>query len=331
MARAKKKHLRWWQGSLALLVGGIGAQVAGFVPVLVAIAWVIVDRGIQEPGALEPLMQRTVTQFAVLGPSIAMTGATMALVALVMPLLSGARVKTALGLRGAHWATFLVAPFGILSLGPTSDGMRRLMQAYLPDFTFGTLEGLDQMARSAPWFLVVPAMALVPGFAEELLFRGAFQNAIRNRGLALVLSAVLFALYHTDPHHVAAVLPLGFYLAWLRHRTGSTFVPIAAHVANNATAVIATLALSQEQAEDAFEWWWIPIGWVVCAITVAVVWFVTRNDTGAERDGPEETPVVEASKEPPHAAVGGLAEAALPAMPSAGVEAHLDPADDERV
>lgn len=317
VARAKKKHLRWWQGSLALLVGGVGAQVAGFIPVVVALVWVVVDRGLQDPAGLEPLMQETVTQFAVLGPSIAMTGATMALVAFVIPLLSGTRAKSALGLRGAHWATFLVAPFGILSLGPTSDGMRRLMQAYLPDFTFGTLEGLDQMARSAPWFLVVPAMALVPGFAEELLFRGAFQNAIRRRGLALVLSAVLFALYHTDPHHIAAVLPLGFYLAWLRHRTGSTFVPIAAHVANNATAVIATLALSEAPTDDAFEWWWIPVGWLVCGVTVAVVWFVTRDDPGHLRDAPEAAPAP--------------AEPRAEAAPSAGVEADFDPADDQRV
>jgi membrane protease YdiL (CAAX protease family) len=169
------------------------------------------------------------------------------------------------------------APTGILALGPTSDGLRRAMVELAPWATFGTLEGLDRLATSAPIWVIVPLMALVPGFAEELLFRGMFQGSIRRPALAIFFSGLLFAAYHTDPHHVVAVLPLGFYLAWLRHRTGSTFVPITAHVVNNATAVIAVVVIGQDGAEEApFEWWWMPVGWLVVAVIVAVIVRVTR-------------------------------------------------------
>lgn len=259
------ERLAAWQGALVLVVVGIGAQLAGGLAFAVAIL-------VQTGGSLSELTGAGIS-FGTLAPSLITTGVCMVGGCVGAALLARRRLGEALGVRSAPWLAFLAAPIGILALGPTSDGLRRLMQTYLPSLTLGTLEGLDAVARSAPIWMVAPLFAFVPGIAEEVLFRGAFQRSIRTRWLAIVLSGFFFALYHTDPHHVVAVLPLGFYLAWLGDRTGSVLVPIAAHVVNNGTAVIAATLLEAPAEVAGEDLVWIPAGWVVAAVAIfAVVW-----------------------------------------------------------
>jgi len=273
------RHVPWWGGVLALLVGGILAQVVGAVPVLIgAVVWMAQHGAAADPAASDQMMYDLTHSFWVLGPSIAMTGGTMAVVAFATARIAKVPFRRALGLRGAPWPAFVAAPIGILALGPTSDALRRAMQHYLPGFTLGALEGLDEVARSAPIWLVLPAMALVPGFAEEILFRGVFQRSIRNGVLAVLLSGSLFAVYHMDPQHVVAVLPLGFYLAWLAYRTDSLAVPVAGHVFNNAAAVFGSVYFADQiAADEPLDWWAVPAGWAVCAVCVAAVWWSTRE------------------------------------------------------
>ena len=85
----------------------------------------------------------------------------------------------------------------------------------------------------------MPFLAVMPALGEELLCRGVLQRSIRTPWVAILVSAVFFAGLHFDPLHVAGVLPLGFYLAWLGHRTGSVWVPVTAHFANNLAATLA--------------------------------------------------------------------------------------------
>lgn len=280
----RRRRLRWWQGTLALVLGGFVAQAAQLVVVVAAVLLTIGRfQGPITPGALQPHLEELLTSFEVLGPAVVVTGLMMVLVAMATPRLARVRVGDALGLRKAPWPVFVAAPLGILALGPTSDAMRQLMEAVAPNLTFDTLEGLDELARSAPLWMVLPVMALVPGLSEEMLFRGLFQRSIARAWLALPLSAVLFACYHLDPHHVVAVLPLGFYLAWLGQRTGSLWVPVTAHVANNAAAVLASVYLIDPLAgePEPSEWWWVPAGWALAIPCIVVVWWVTRREGAA--------------------------------------------------
>lgn len=275
----ERERLKWWHGAIVLVVVGIGAQIAGGLAFVIA---AVIDAA-AGGGSLAGLTNGDAMKFATIAPSIAVTGLVMAGGAALVPRLAGVPVAKALGIRRAPWPAFVAAPIGILALGPTSDALRRLMQTYAPGWTFGSLEQLDQIARSAPVWLVAPLFALVPGIAEELLFRGAFQRSIRIRWLAVLLSGFFFAAYHTDPHHVVAVLPLGLYLAWLGDRTGSVLVPITAHVMNNGTAVVAAVMLGGGGGDDGGiaamgdEVWWIPGGLAVAAGSVAIVHWVTRR------------------------------------------------------
>lgn len=85
-------------------------------------------------------------------------------------------------------------------------------------------------------------IAIVPAIGEELLFRGylqqSFSNWLSNPHVAIIVTAVLFSAIHL---HFQAFLPrfiLGVLLGYLFYWSGSLWLPILAHFANNAQAVI---------------------------------------------------------------------------------------------
>lgn len=78
------------------------------------------------------------------------------------------------------------------------------------------------------------ALALLSGFAEELLFRGAVQGS-----LGLPLATLAFALLHTGPGKALKLWTLyagvvGLLLALLMEWRGNLLAPVVAHVAINA-------------------------------------------------------------------------------------------------
>jgi membrane protease YdiL (CAAX protease family) len=87
---------------------------------------------------------------------------------------------------------------------------------------------------------------LVTPLVEELLFRGVlYPVAARSFGVASSVAVVslVFGLAHTvtygfDIHLVAQALIAGFYLTWLRARTGSLVPSIAAHATLNLYATV---------------------------------------------------------------------------------------------
>lgn len=89
------------------------------------------------------------------------------------------------------------------------------------------------------------ALAVAPGCAEELAFRGALLGALRKvagAGGAVVISAVLFGLIHLQPagYRVPFALLLGLALGVLRLRTGSVVPGMIAHGVLNTTTLLIT-------------------------------------------------------------------------------------------
>lgn len=277
------RRTKWWQGTLTVLVVGIGAQVAGIIVGAITLVADAVARG-----DLMSLERQSRISFGLLAPALVATGLVMAFGSLLLPRLARVPAREALGLRGAPWPAFVAAPIGMLGLVPTSDLFHQAIVRVAPDFTFGALEQLDAAVRSAPVWLVAPMVSLIPGISEEVLFRGAFQRSIRRTWLAIVLSGVVFSLYHTDPHHVVAVLPLGLYLAWLGARSDSLYVPIVAHVVNNATAVVATAVLGAG-TDEPLPIWFVPLGLGVTSLAIAIVWWSTRPKKSANELHVEQT------------------------------------------
>ncbi len=98
-------------------------------------------------------------------------------------------------------------------------------------------------AQGYAFFLLVFLIGVMPGIAEELLFRGYLQSRLEKRWrpwLAILVSSVLFALAHFDPMHVLLVIPLGIWFGVISRHTDSLIPPMLAHMVNNVLAVIMT-------------------------------------------------------------------------------------------
>lgn len=90
-------------------------------------------------------------------------------------------------------------------------------------------------------------MAVLPAVAEELLFRGFLLGRLRahwGNSVALVGSSLMFGVAHLDLAQGSAAVILGFYLGYIRLRTGSVHAAILCHMSNNSVAILAPLVLA---------------------------------------------------------------------------------------
>lgn len=264
---APHRRLPLWQAALWVLLGGALAQVAGAVAVQVMRARLGLPQGSGQPMTAQLVV-----------PALLASAGSLLVVGLGAPLLAGIPLPVALNLRRARPICFVAAAVGTVMLGPVADGLMRMMQALWPQFNLGVVEMLHDLVLQVPLLQAWPAFALLPGIAEELLFRGVLQTSAGPGARAIVISAVSFALFHLDPHHVAGVLPLGFFLAWVASRCG-TWVTIFAHVVNNSMAIALTHSAAFDVGygtDEPMPWQWLPASLAIVAISG---WAVVRGST----------------------------------------------------
>ncbi|MCS7082241.1 MAG: CPBP family intramembrane metalloprotease [Bacteroidetes bacterium] len=138
---------------------------------------------------------------------------------------------------------------------PLPEGYKELERRQL-ELLFRALQD-----RSAlPLHLVL--VAAIPALCEELLFRGyVLRNLMRTWPLwaALLVSGLLFGLYHLRLTQVLPLALLGVLLGYLVWRTGSVWTAVAVHFANNgATVLVAALRpdwVRPDTQEMLFPWY----------------------------------------------------------------------------
>jgi uncharacterized protein len=84
-------------------------------------------------------------------------------------------------------------------------------------------------------------VSVVAPIVEELIFRGLIFNGFRknyNGFVAVVMSALLFSLFHLNPWQMPATFVLGLLLGWLMLRTNNILVAILGHSINNTLVLL---------------------------------------------------------------------------------------------
>ncbi|MEG2097193.1 MAG: oligosaccharide flippase family protein, partial [Pseudoflavonifractor sp.] len=107
------------------------------------------------------------------------------------------------------------------------------VRAFPPDFSGGPLAVL----------IMLFSLTLLPAILEELLFRGVLLQPLRRYGdrIAVVLSALAFALCHTSLPQVLNAFLLGLVLGVLTVRTGSLLTSMALHLLYNGYCCLVSL------------------------------------------------------------------------------------------
>ena len=102
---------------------------------------------------------------------------------------------------------------------------------------FGETVGIAHLIAVFSLVLLVPII-------EEFLFRRLLwriSGFVFKPPVTLILTSLLFAAAHFNIILGLALLPLSFFLGWLRLKTNSIKPCIVAHAANNLTAVLLAL------------------------------------------------------------------------------------------
>ena len=218
-----------WRGGQVIL-GIISVTV-----VVLLLAWLFVSKiGIHQP-SLVALLTSLILGLVILG-AVALIGLRpyrVSLITLGITPLGAPRVKVAvitlvvlglsLGATGLYAA--LVQWFGIERLQP-------------PEIPPGiVLPG----AGAALTFI---ALVLWTPFTEEVFFRGfVFTGLWPRLGStgAIIVSALIFSLFHPALGVLIPIFITGVLLAWLYRRTGSLWPSIVAHAGQNAIALTVTM------------------------------------------------------------------------------------------
>jgi len=124
----------------------------------------------------------------------------------------------------------------ILSLGaliPSTWLQEQLPE--LPNF----VEQEFSMILSDRWGYL--AIGLLAPLAEEIVFRGAVLRSLlsgRQPWVAIVISALIFAISHLNPVQMPHAFLVGLLLGWMYWRTGSILPGVVYHWANNSAAYL---------------------------------------------------------------------------------------------
>jgi membrane protease YdiL (CAAX protease family) len=152
--------------------------------------------------------------------------------------------RDALGLRDASDEPGPAARAGLVAGALGLSMLLDVALGWLGAWEGSRLEWIDRLVHGASPGEFVPlffGLALGPGVAEELLFRGAVLGALARRlGVAtgVLGSALLFGAVHMDVAQGGAAAAIGVYLGCVVIVTGNVRTAVIAHVANNTFALL---------------------------------------------------------------------------------------------
>jgi len=177
-----------------------------------------------------------VVQLALL-PVIGVSAALLAYAAAAAAMVLAARTGGfSLGVRRPGGRFVLAAVLIGISCWYLETEVVVALQRYLP----GDTKQLERAVVETPLALSLIVLALAPAISEELVFRGVLTRSLaaRRGWLGVVVSALVFSLYHLEPPHMLGVLPLGLALGVLAVRSGSIVPGMIAHFLNNAIVLL---------------------------------------------------------------------------------------------
>lgn len=138
-------------------------------------------------------------------------------------------------LRSSKWDIFFWS--GLASLGTLLPSV--WLNSLMPDLANTSEETLHQLMSSQYGYFVL--CLLVP-FVEETVFRGAILKSLLGSfsrpWVAILISAVIFAVIHLNPAQMPHAFLIGLLLGWMYYRTGSILPGVAVHWVNNTVVYV---------------------------------------------------------------------------------------------
>ena len=131
------------------------------------------------------------------------------------------------------------------------------------------------------FMFAVFVLAIVPAVFEELIFRGIVFNGLCKRfktSSAIILSALLFALFHGNLQQFIYPFILGMIMAWIVARTGSVVCSMIIHFINNFIVVLFAYlsTISNFSIDFPRTWWGYLIAFELLLLMGAILFLIDR-------------------------------------------------------
>jgi membrane protease YdiL (CAAX protease family) len=229
-ARPPRATPRVWTVFVALVVALVAAVGVQIVVAIGLVAWYVAS-GVDIQQVAQDLPARLTAPPVIIG-MLLLGQITVGLAAFVPAQLSRQPTRVRLGLLRPALPIWGYPVVVIGSLAPLALGVA-LAEG------IATVVPSDESARriydqmTLPWAVpLVLAVALAPGFMEELLFRGYVQRRLLERWrpwVAILVTSVLFGIFHVNPPAIVNAFVLGLWLGVLAWRTGAVWPGMLCH------------------------------------------------------------------------------------------------------
>ena len=220
-------------------------------------AWVLLFLSVE----LYLLSQAVLPSFSILGGTALGQSLCLALPSLIYAKWKTDSVKNALRLRPVSGAILVrVALLALTGVGAAillEQATQPLIARYFADW-IPLLEVIEKLLtpKTAEGLLTnLLVIGLIAPICEEMLFRGAFQSTLEQRGpvRAIAVTALAFGIIHLNPFNFIGPIIYGVAFGLVVWRTGSIIPAILWHALNNSTAVL----LAGIGGSDFVLTWWV--------------------------------------------------------------------------
>ena len=134
----------------------------------------------------------------------------------------------------------------------------------------------SEQIKANPVLAVVVA-CILPAINEELVFRGLLCSGLKEKlgNLpAVLLTGLLFALFHGNPAQTLHQFALGCLLSMVALSTKSVVLPVVAHLFNNLTTLVLAMYVEPTNFYSDNKWLVLAVGGL---LLVALVYLCTRQ------------------------------------------------------
>ena len=172
--------------------------------------------------------------------------------------LSQVSIRQRLGLLRPKMSLALYPAMLLGCIVPTAIGLglAQLVALLIPaDPSVQSLYDKMTLPMAIPFVLFI---AFAPGLCEELLFRGYCQRRWLDRWSpwsAIMVTSVLFALFHIMPHAVVFAFPIGVWLGYIAWKTDSVWPSIGCHAFVNGLWNILQISFMLNEVSEEVQTW----------------------------------------------------------------------------